>query len=137
MLVQRYEERGICMLSDRLKDARKQRGYTQDQLAKKVLTTKATISNYENGYSTPNNNMLVELSTVLGVSTDYLLGKEDYKLTSITAGDMVKEAASLGIDIGFYNEDDLKKLSPEDVEELRRHFEWIVEKSKQRDKWED
>lgn len=65
------------MLSIRLKSARKAKKLTQEDLAKKVNTTKATISNYENDYSTPSNEMLVLLADVLDVSTDYLLGRDD------------------------------------------------------------
>ncbi|MDQ0272708.1 helix-turn-helix domain-containing protein [Cytobacillus purgationiresistens] len=62
------------MISQRLKEIRKQRGLTQDALAQKVNTKKTTISNYETGYSTPSNEMLVDLAKVLNTSVDYLLG---------------------------------------------------------------
>ncbi|WP_084245172.1 helix-turn-helix domain-containing protein [Planomicrobium okeanokoites] len=65
------------MLTVRLKSARKAKKLTQDDLAKKVNTTKATISNYENGYSTPSNDMLLLLANALDISTDYLLGRTD------------------------------------------------------------
>lgn len=66
------------VLAERLKIARKRRGLTQEQLAQKVKTTKATISNYENRYSTPSNEMLVDLANALSVTTDYLLGRSNY-----------------------------------------------------------
>ena len=65
------------MLSIRLKSARKAKRMTQEDLVKKVNTTKATISNYENGSSTPSNEMLLLLADVLDISTDYLLGRKD------------------------------------------------------------
>ena len=68
---------GIVMLSQRLKSARNRLRLTQEGLADKVNTTKSTISNYENGHSTPSNEMLVLLSDVLEVTTDYLLGKSE------------------------------------------------------------
>lgn len=67
------------MLPVKLKAARKGKKLTQDDLAKKVQTTKSTISNYENGYSTPSNEMLLLLADALETSTDYLLGREDKK----------------------------------------------------------
>ncbi|MCY9190059.1 helix-turn-helix domain-containing protein [Bacillus mojavensis] len=63
------------MLSKRLKLIRKRRGLTQDGLANKVKTTKGTISNYENGHSTPSNEMLRDLADALDTTTDYLLGR--------------------------------------------------------------
>lgn len=65
------------MLTQRLKAARKIAKLTQEGLAKRVNTTKATISNYENGHSTPSNDMLSALADALYVSTDYLLGRTD------------------------------------------------------------
>ncbi|BDG81312.1 MULTISPECIES: helix-turn-helix domain-containing protein [Bacillus] len=65
------------MLSKRLKLIRKRRGLTQTGLASKVKTTKGTISNYENGHSTPSNEMLRDLADALDTTTDYLLGRTD------------------------------------------------------------
>lgn len=65
------------MFTQRLKYARKKEKLTQEELAVKVNTTKATISNYENGHSSPSNDMLILLSEKLNVSTDYLLGRSN------------------------------------------------------------
>ncbi|MCY8144343.1 helix-turn-helix transcriptional regulator [Bacillus haynesii] len=65
------------MLSKRLKNIRKDKGLTQEELAKRVKTTKGTISNYENGYSTPSNEMLSDLADALDTTTDFLLGRTD------------------------------------------------------------
>lgn len=61
----------------RLVEQRKKRNLTQEQLAHKVKTTKGTISNYENGHSTPPHETLVAIADALGVSTDYLLNRTD------------------------------------------------------------
>jgi transcriptional regulator with XRE-family HTH domain len=65
------------MIKNQLKKAREQRKLTQEDLARKVNVTKGTISNYENGHSTPSNDMLNTLADVLNTTTDYLLGRED------------------------------------------------------------
>ena len=65
------------MFQKRLKIARKNKKYSQEALSELVMTTKATISNYENGYSTPSIDMLLLLSSKLEVSVDYLLGNEE------------------------------------------------------------
>lgn len=62
------------MLAKRLRAARSAKKWTQEQLGKKVNTTKGTISNYENGHSTPSNEMLLLLASALDTTTDYLLG---------------------------------------------------------------
>lgn len=67
------------MLSIRLKASRKAMKFTQEELAGKVNTTKGTISNYENGHSTPSNEMLVLLAQILNTTPNYLLGVTDHK----------------------------------------------------------
>lgn len=56
---------------------RKKKKMTQEELAAKVNVTKAAISNYENGHSTPSNDTLVALADALDIDTDYLLGRTD------------------------------------------------------------
>ena len=65
------------MFPERLKSVRKSKKLTQDALAKLVGTKKATISNYETGYSTPSIYVLSDLAKALHVSTDYMLGLID------------------------------------------------------------
>lgn len=54
---------------------RKKKKLTQEELAIKINLTKAAVSNYENGHSTPSNETLVALADALDVDTDYLLGR--------------------------------------------------------------
>lgn len=61
----------------RLKQKRKEAGYSQESLAIKLNVTKGTISNYENGHSTPSNEMLSDLADLLHTTTDYLLGRTE------------------------------------------------------------
>lgn len=75
------------MLSNRLRSARKSKGLTQEELAKRVKTTKGTISNYENGHSTPSNEMLKDLADALDTTTDYLLGRTNKTDSDLQAGD--------------------------------------------------
>lgn len=69
----------------RLRDARISRGITQEELAVRLgLASKQHISRMENGERSCSVDLLVELSCILHVSTDYLLmgsepGKEKIK----------------------------------------------------------
>ena len=64
----------------RLHDIRVLRGLTQEALAEKVSVEKQHISRMERGVNACSIDLLVELSCVLGVSTDYLLtGKDSQK----------------------------------------------------------
>ena len=62
------------MLSKRVYELRMSFGWTQVQLAQKLGITKQTVSNWENDNIQPSIDMLVKLSNVCNVSTDYLLG---------------------------------------------------------------
>lgn len=62
---------------DRLAFRRKSKRLTQEELAVKINLTKAAVSNYENGHSTPSNETLVALADALDVDTDYLLGRTE------------------------------------------------------------
>ena len=60
-------------LAEKLKQARKQKGLTQGQLAKKIGADIQRISKYERGVLIPTTEIMVKLSDALDVSLDYLL----------------------------------------------------------------
>lgn len=62
------------MLSKRIYEVRMSFGWTQVLLAQKLGVTKQTVSNWENDNIQPSIDMLVKLSNIFNVSTDYLLG---------------------------------------------------------------
>ena len=66
---------------EKLKKLRLKAGLTQKQLADKLWLSKATVSYYEQSLRYPSPEMLVKLSGVFHVSTDYLLGIEEKKQT--------------------------------------------------------
>ena len=59
-------------VGERIKYFRKQANLTQEELAKFLGTTKATISNYETGYRSPQQDTLFSLSEALNISIDDL-----------------------------------------------------------------
>ncbi|HTU36678.1 MAG TPA: RstR family transcriptional repressor [Acidimicrobiales bacterium] len=60
-------------LGERIREVRKERGWSQAELGEKVGTDSQHISRYENGRITPSVDALVRLAAALDVSTDYLL----------------------------------------------------------------
>ena len=62
------------MLGQRIHELRTARGWNQVQLAQKLNITKQTVSNWENENIQPSIEMLVRLSKLFSVSSDYLLG---------------------------------------------------------------
>jgi transcriptional regulator with XRE-family HTH domain len=67
-------------ISERLKEARQNIGMTQDQVAEKIMVSRVTISNWENGKSLPDVVSLISLSDLYSISLDDLL-KGDSKMT--------------------------------------------------------
>lgn len=64
---------GVLMKNKRLKKARESKKLSQDQLAKLVGTQgKSSVSNWENGYSTPTLETVIKISRVLNRSVEYL-----------------------------------------------------------------
>ncbi|HCU2611581.1 TPA: helix-turn-helix transcriptional regulator [Clostridioides difficile] len=85
------------VLSKNLKDLRIKKGLTQEQVAKDLMTTKVSISRYENGTREPKIEMLDSLSNYYNVSVDYLLGKtsiENY-ITTDEISKIIKSYESL------------------------------------------
>lgn len=57
-----------------LKKIRQDKNLTQEELAKKINTSRSNIANYENDKNMPSVEMLEKLSTSLDCSIDYLMG---------------------------------------------------------------
>ncbi|QPA60650.1 helix-turn-helix domain-containing protein [Lysinibacillus sphaericus] len=63
------------IIGSRIKEQRKNKHYTQLQLAKKISVSPQVISNWERGYTEPSAEDIARLSEVLSCPSDYLLGK--------------------------------------------------------------
>jgi len=62
----------------RVKELRDEKGLTQAQLAASIGVDQRTISNYENGVSEPNVQIIKKLCDFFNVTSDYLLGFKDF-----------------------------------------------------------
>lgn len=71
-------------IGNQIKTFRKSAGFTQDELAKRLNTTKQTISRYEKGDRKANQDMLFELCDILGVSIDDFFPSQNETLQSPT-----------------------------------------------------
>lgn len=65
------------IFSNRLVALRKERGLTQEELAKVIQKKRSTLSGYETEGKEPDLEIVCTLAEYFGVSTDYLLGKSD------------------------------------------------------------
>jgi transcriptional regulator with XRE-family HTH domain len=65
------------IFSQRIKELRKENGYTQRELATKLELTNSTVCDWETGRSEPDLETLKKIAQLFSVSTDYLLGLSD------------------------------------------------------------
>ena len=67
-----------------LKQLRTESKLTQQQLAERIGVTKSVISFYEQQERSPSPEVLIKLSAIFHVSTDYLLGIEKEKTIDVS-----------------------------------------------------
>ncbi len=70
---------GIKGFDERLTNARKEKGYTQEELSVKLGVTPQAVSKWERGMGYPDPETLLYLSEILDCSVDYLLHRERKK----------------------------------------------------------
>ncbi len=63
------------MLNENIKNIRKSKGLSQEELAVKLNVVRQTISKWENGLSVPDSDMLIFISEVLETPVSTLLGE--------------------------------------------------------------
>ncbi|MNO90751.1 HTH-type transcriptional regulator ImmR [compost metagenome] len=68
----------MLVLGERIKNTRTSREWTQEELAKKIRTTKHVISNWERDKANPDPEQIIALANVFEVSADYLLGLSSF-----------------------------------------------------------
>lgn len=62
------------MLSENMKNLRKNKGFTQEELANKLNVVRQTVSKWEKGYSVPDAEMLKKIAEILDTDVSHLLG---------------------------------------------------------------
>ena len=71
-----------CKIAEKLVELRTSKGVTQEDVAQSLSVSNKTISKWENGASTPDLPMVVELAKYYGVTTDTLFGLSEDKKQS-------------------------------------------------------
>lgn len=69
---------------DTLKTLRLKENWTQAHLAQKLNITKSVISAYETGLRLPSYDILIRISEIFNVSTDFLLGVEQKNIVDLS-----------------------------------------------------
>jgi len=86
----------VSGLGARLKQARENKGFTQQVVADKLDVSNGAISGYERGYRDPDTDMLNKLADLYEVSLDWLSGRNEkgneYTLPEEVYLKVIKEA---------------------------------------------
>ena len=113
-------------VGSRIKELRSSQKITQNDFASRLGVTKSAISSYENGSRLPSYDILIKISRIFKVSTDYLLGCVDEKSQTVNVSGLSdKQIASIKGSIDTFRafnavreqvSPDLQKLLDEFVE---------------------
>ncbi|VDG23709.1 helix-turn-helix domain-containing protein [Lactiplantibacillus mudanjiangensis] len=127
------------MISEQIKELRKQMRLSQRELSEKLSVSQQTVGSWETGRSEPNVEMINRLAVFFDVSTDYLLGKTEkkhyYDLTEKDERNIDKELENMmnGLDsknsLSFFQNG--AELSDDDKELLKASMRQTLELSKQ------
>ncbi|GAB2022263.1 helix-turn-helix transcriptional regulator [Pseudolactococcus yaeyamensis] len=93
-------------VGSKIREYRKQKGWTQNELANKLGINKTTVSNYEVGFRTPRQKLLFKIADIFGVSINDIFpsihGKE--RKTTLPTPDNISETTKI-LDNIFVNLD--------------------------------
>lgn len=99
------------VIGERLSDIRKDHGNTQADLAMQLGVSLPTVRAWEQGKSSPSNDMLVRICKLYKISSDYLLGLSD-------------------VDPAYVQHERLAHFTKEDLMSLTQYEEFLMWKRK-------
>jgi transcriptional regulator with XRE-family HTH domain len=98
----------VAISGNRVKEAREKRGISQEKLAQLVGISANQIRRYEKGQGNPAADTLTQLSRVLRVSSDWLLGLTVNPKKRMTKADLSEEQLEL---LAAWESGDFKRLN--------------------------
>lgn len=127
----------MSYIKERLKRLRKLHNLKQRDVAEYLDISESAYGYYEQGRNEPSLESVRKLAEKYDVSVSYLLGETDEEGNYSKPPDeydpiteISKYIQQLGIDnMGFFDIEKWKNLSPEDVEEIKKHFDYVVFKA--------
>jgi len=93
------DKKASNLLGERLRELRKQKNLTQDELAKLISTSRSSLTYWELGKRNPDFVTLKKLANYFNVSTDYLLGRTDNPYYLLPDADSIDYDESIPIPI--------------------------------------
>lgn len=103
------------ILAEKIMMLRKKCGWSQEELADQLGISRQSVSKWESGASIPDLDKIIRMSTLFGVSTDYLLKDELENITYSETDDEVQEIHSVSVE-----------EANEYMDESRRFAKWLA-----------
>jgi transcriptional regulator with XRE-family HTH domain len=75
------------LLSQRIKELRKEMGLTQLELSERIGVSPSTVGGYEQGVREPDRTMAIKMADLFGCSLDYLMGRTDKRNEALNKPD--------------------------------------------------
>lgn len=91
------------MLKDNIKRLRKEKGFSQEELAEKLNVVRQTVSKWENGLSVPDTEMLINIANVLDTQVCVLLDTQNEFNNNSDSESIENKLQSLNIKIEKQN----------------------------------
>jgi HTH-type transcriptional regulator, competence development regulator len=126
----------MSSLGSNIRKLREKENLSQKDFAKKIGISNVVLSRYEKDERKPDYDMLNKIADYFEVTLDHLLGREEkVKTKEDSLEEVNKLVKEYGIEqFGFFDIEKWKDLSQEDIEEIKKHFEYVVFQAKQRNK---
>ena len=122
----------MSLLSERIKELRVQKGYNMRQMATALNLPYTTYVNYEKGEREPNSETIVLMSKYFGVTSDYILGRDDANekrpAPESSETDPVEEAVKQ-LTNKLMQLDDARLL---ELDDYLSYLEWKMQKERQK-----
>lgn len=102
------------MLCKRIKELRKEKKITQEEMAARIGIDRASLSRIESGVFTPSTENLLKIANYFEVSVDYLLGRTPFKHPADDPS-LIWSDETLG-----------RGLTPEEIEQAKEYIDGII-----------
>ena len=112
-----------------MKSLRKIKGYTQEQLAVILNTTRSCISNYELGNRQPDNETISAVADFFNVSIDFLMGRSTIAF-SFKSDDDLHQMQQIIDTANNIKELDINHFSPSERCLILKFYEYLLRKEK-------
>ena len=111
----------------KLRFLRKLKGYTQEQFAEILNTTRSCISNYELGNRQPDNETVSAVADFFYVSIDYLMGRSEVSF-SVKTNNKLRELQKINETAENIKEIDLNRFQPKAKCMILEFYEYLARK---------